>query len=137
MLMLTLDHSRQLAKKFHLDLVVIFGSHASGKLWKHSDLDIAVMGKNPLEPEQWDSAMIQIMRLSKCNKVDLIDLKRQRGVLLNFQIMTKGKCLYEYQKGFFREKQMEAIWKYWDFKPMLADSDRALDYQLTFLEHAR
>ena len=113
--------------------MILFGSQTSGKTSPQSDIDLAVSANQPLAENKWDDLLMEIMKATKSNRIDLIDLKKQRGVLLNFQILTKGKCLFEKKQGLFREKQIESIWKYYDFKPVLNNQDRALDIQQKLL----
>lgn len=42
------QHIAEIAKKYGLKLVVLFGSHVTGKLHTESDVDIAVLPERPL-----------------------------------------------------------------------------------------
>lgn len=72
-----------------IKLVLIFGSVASGKATSDSDLDIAVLPKNPLSAQQKIS-LINALAESSGRPVDLVDLS-QAGEPLLGQILQHGR----------------------------------------------
>lgn len=73
-------------------LVYLFGSQADGTATEQSDIDIAVLLPQKLDPiTRFD---IQESLASKLDRdVDLVDLLFASTVM-QFQVTTKGECLY-------------------------------------------
>ncbi len=80
--------------------------------------------------------MVELMRLSHHDRIDLIDIKKQRDPLLHFQIFSTGKCLYESQPGVFLEKHADALGYYWDTAPFRKDQEEVLKKKINQLNNA-
>ena len=83
-----------LAQEYHLDLLILFGSHAKGTASPDSDLDVAVASKQPLDLTELNNAMIQKLHQ---NKIDVVDLRRCHPVL-GKDILKTGKVLVRQAK---------------------------------------
>lgn len=135
--MLSTDLVHRLVKKYDLDLLVLFGSRVGVNARKESDIDIAYLSKCPLSNDQWDEMMCCIMEHTHLNRVDLVDLHKEHGLLIRYQIYTKGKLLFESRQGLFREKKIDAILHYSDARPVLMDFiDRKLNAFLLSKKYA-
>lgn len=84
-------------KEEDIRLVILFGSAASGKIHKNSDVDIAFLFDKPVDILELTNRVIRLMHT---NSVDVIDLRRA-SPLLRFSIVKRGKLLYEKQPGMF------------------------------------
>ncbi len=107
---------RRVARKYGLDLVVLFGSHASRRARAGSDVDIAVRRRpgrahaNSLKLEL-AGAMEQVF--PERAEVDVVFLNEASSLLL-FQVATTGRPLYERQPLLFWQFQSYAARRYDD-----------------------
>ena len=87
------DISGILAGTPQVQLGILFGSVASGEPRWDSDLDLGVMGEQPLSADQ---KMELVERLAQVagRAVDLVDLQRARGAIVG-QILQTGKRIYD------------------------------------------
>lgn len=126
-----------LAQKHQLDLLILFGSYAKGTPHPNSDLDIAIWkSSGALTPNEWEQLMNDLMRICKKNKIDLIDISKQRDPLLHHQIFTTGKCLYESDSGLFINKHADALGQYWDTAQLRKEKEKLVEKKIHQLIHA-
>lgn len=90
----------ELAKKFHLRYIYLFGSQARGNIKPLSDYDFAVKfnnrKKNHLKERlRLMSALTDILQEEKIDVIDIEDA----DLLLNFNIIKDGKMLYAKNKA--------------------------------------
>jgi predicted nucleotidyltransferase len=104
----------EIAQKSHLKLVVIFGSFASGKNRKDSDLDIAVLGLKEISFKEQIS-LINELSLIFNKDVDLSVLNRANP-LLAFQVSQNPILLYGNYEDFLKFK-LYAFNAYHDYTP--------------------
>lgn len=88
-----------LFKRKRLRLVILFGSAASGKTHRGSDIDIAFLFEKSVDILELTNTVI---RLLHNDNVDVIDLRRA-SPLLKFSVVKKGKLLFEKNPGKFNE----------------------------------
>jgi len=78
----------------HEDLIklcILYGSAASGRLTDRSDIDIAVAGKNKLDPECLAELQVRLS-LKLGYETDLVDINSVEGLILK-EIMRGGVVL--------------------------------------------
>ncbi len=96
---LTVDELKErLAPLFRfpgIQLVVLFGSAASGALRADSDLDLAILGDHALDVVALTNMIISLVH---CNDVDLVDLRRSNPVLM-MEVARTGVLLFERKPG--------------------------------------
>jgi predicted nucleotidyltransferase len=97
-----------------LQLVILFGSTATGKRHGGSDIDIAVLYDHPADIV---SLTTDVMRLMKSNAVDVVDLRRA-SPLLRFAVVSRGILLYEREPGMFHAYSSLAFRRYVDTKKL-------------------
>ena len=103
-----------LFKEAGLQLVLLFGSMASGKANEKSDIDLGFLldeSKNILDLTN------SAIRLLKNDSIDVVDL-RLADPLLKFIAATKGKLLYERTPGLFNSFYSLAVRRYLDTKKL-------------------
>lgn len=87
---LVIQEIRQLAQKYGIDRVILFGSRARGDYQRVSDIDLAVSGKDvvrfALDVEEETSTLL---------KFDIVDLKGPVQEELLDSIASEGRILYE------------------------------------------
>jgi len=107
----------ELAKKYSLKLILLFGSQATGKINKESDYDIAYLpAKNLGYDDEVDinSQFISIFP-HKQGRIDTVDI-RHANPLLIFQISKKNILLSGNREEFIKFK-LRAFKKYNDYAP--------------------
>ncbi|HBR16146.1 MAG: hypothetical protein A3G39_07815 [Deltaproteobacteria bacterium RIFCSPLOWO2_12_FULL_43_16] len=97
-----------------LQLIILFGSYASGKIHKKSDIDLAFLFDKSADILALTN---KIIRLLHTDNMDIIDLRRA-SPLMRFSIAKKGKPLYEAKSGIFNEFYSLAFRMYIDTKKM-------------------
>jgi len=93
------DRLIPLLKEESLQLVLMFGSVASGMMHKKSDIDLAFLFNRPVDILELTN---KVIRLLHTNNVDVIDLKNANP-LLRFSAARNGRILYEKSPGVFNE----------------------------------
>ena len=92
----------KIAKKFHVKLVILFGSFASGKNKADSDLDIAVLGLNTISFSEQVKLANEFAQIFQKD----VDLTAINGAnpLLSFQISKNAVLLFGSQREFMKFK---------------------------------
>ena len=82
-----------------LRLILLFGSVATGKVNKKSDIDLAFLFDKPIDMLALTNRVIRLLRT---DNIDVIDLRRA-SPLLKYSAVRHGKPLYEREPGMFNE----------------------------------
>ena len=116
----------ELAQKFGLSLVVLFGSQATGKTHKKSDIDIAFL--SDIKMGLYDIARMQIEfeQVLKIGKIELVDLRNSPPLLLK-EIAKNSVLLYERDALAFARFKIHAFKRYMESKKLLTLRAAALD----------
>lgn len=90
---------KEIAEKYNINTLYIFGSQASGKTHKNSDYDFAVQFNEKVKEKKYFDlklkVMSEMMRLVKSDKVDLVVLNEKKLPLsLKHRIIKDGKILF-------------------------------------------
>lgn len=101
-----------IARKYEIEVVVLFGSRAKKTAGLKNDLDLAVLTKINLNAKREYKMFIDFIQLFKSDNLDLVALNFA-SPLLRFQVVEYGKLLYERKWGDFRRFQLMAIKDYW------------------------
>jgi predicted nucleotidyltransferase len=97
--------------------VYIFGSTASGKTTRDSDLDLAVVPVSP-EIKKQKLDILQDLAREGFDKVDMVFLDVE-DIVLRFEAVRKNRIIYQ-QPGFDRGEYFSLITRqYFDFQPYL------------------
>lgn len=97
-----------------LQLILLFGSHASGKLHKQSDIDVAFLFDRPVDILALTNKVIKLLHT---NNVDVVDLSRA-SPLLKFSAAKNGTLIYEREAGVFNQFYSLAFRIYADAKKL-------------------
>jgi uncharacterized protein len=97
-----------------LKLVLLFGSAASGRTHKQTDIDLAFLYDKPVDILLLTNRIISIRR---SDTIDVVDLRRA-SPLLKFAIARDCVTLYENGEGFFNEFYSLAFRMYVDTKKL-------------------
>jgi predicted nucleotidyltransferase len=82
-----------------IQLVILFGSAARGKMHPRSDLDLAILADQPLDLIELTN---QVTCLTHINDVDLVDLRRA-SPLLAMEVVRHGRVLHERSPGLYAQ----------------------------------
>lgn len=108
--------------------VYLFGSTATAKENKFSDVDVAVLFDNSLPQEQYTQKSLSIMdELSSIldRNMDVLALNKASS-FLKFQIIKDGLLIYERRDRVKRDFEANAIVEYFDFLPVRKKLETAL-----------
>jgi predicted nucleotidyltransferase len=97
-----------------LQFIVLFGSLASGRIHKESDIDLAFLFD---EPTDILALTNRVIRLLHADKIDVVDLRRA-SPLLCFAAARQGKLLHERSPGLFNSFYSLAFRRYVDTKKL-------------------
>lgn len=84
---------KDIAEKFGLDFILLFGSRAEGKATKKSDFDIAVYGRHILSEEEKLILSHELSYIFKSEDIDIVDIKSSPP-LLRKKIFDSYNLLY-------------------------------------------
>ncbi len=105
-----------------IELVVLFGSAATGRARPRSDLDIAVRGDDVVD---LDALYLALAPRLGTDRLDLVDL-RMAGSILAFEVARHGQPLFERAPGAFRTFQALASRRYCDTAKLRLAQQRAI-----------
>ena len=117
---------QKIAKKFELDIIILFGSYARGHANPESDVDIAVRtklaegqrsaGTARKHDWQWEFDLIRDLVFAlDCGNLDIVFINSANPLLM-FEIATDGIPLYEADDGAFQDFQLYAAKRHHDAK---------------------
>lgn len=99
---------QEIAKKYELVLIILFGSYARGHANPESDVDIAVRTKLREHDWQWEFDLIRDLVFAlDCGNLDIVFINSANPLLM-FEIATEGIPLYEADDGTFQDFQLYA-----------------------------
>ena len=112
----------KVARRYHLDLIVLFGSRAKGHARASSDVDVAVrafkpgwIGKRRVPRWKWNLDVIGAVSSAVDDRrdVDVAFLNRATPLFM-FEVARYGKLLYERKSGDFAVFRSYAARRYDD-----------------------
>jgi len=108
---------QEIFKSFYeIKLAILFGSFASGKQNKESDIDIGVAAKHPITSDN-KMEIIKTISLEFGRSVDVVDLQLKHEPILS-QIITKGKVIYCDDRKLYAEFIKTVVYDAADFLPL-------------------
>jgi predicted nucleotidyltransferase len=120
-----------LAVRRGLDLVVLFGSAARGRIHPHSDVDLAVRRAHGcLDGPGMLDLVAELPTALGVPEVDLVDLRAADPLLLR-QIFDCSVPLFE-EPGAFAAARLHAFHRYEDYRPYLRLERRVVRAALGF-----
>lgn len=105
-----------------LELVVLFGSTATGRRRAGSDVDVAVRCAGDADLDALHGVLAPAL---ETDRLDLVDLRRA-GPILAMEIARSGRLLYESGPGTFRRFQSLASRRYCDTAKLRRAQRRAI-----------
>ncbi len=115
----------KIAKKFGLNLIMLFGSHVTGKTSPASDIDVAILPRNGLKLSSFALISHQLGEILGNYKIDLASIKHASPLFLG-QIAKNCQLLYEEEKGDFLSFRLMAMKRYVDAQPVFKWQEKYL-----------
>lgn len=106
-----------------LQLVLLFGSAATGKMHKRSDIDLAFLFDKPVDILLLTN---KVIRLLHADNIDVVDLKHA-SPLLKFSIVKNCTLIYEKEPWISNEFYSLAFRRYIDTKKMRIAQAKAIE----------
>lgn len=98
-----------------VEIAVVYGSAAQGRLRPDSDIDIGIAGRERFEPERLVDISLQLVRRIH-REIDIIDLRTTRGLVF-YEALTKGVVLLADNRQLMADLMKEAVYYGADFLP--------------------
>src|SRR3989344_4507986 len=117
--------AKEIAGKYGLSLVLLFGSQVTGKTHKESDIDIAYLSDKPLDLMTEARLMVDLMPTFESNAVDIVDLKKAPPLLMKL-IFDHHEVLFCRDYGRYFTYLMYAKRRYREAASLFALRDKAL-----------
>ncbi len=117
-----------------IDLMILFGSRATGKMHAQSDTDIALFSKSTRLRDEHVRLYGEMEDLLH-EEIDVTILDLETDPVLLLEIYQKGKCLYESEPGLFFEQKIRAFKIFEDTEPLRRFRDQALAQRIKALQH--
>lgn len=90
---------KKIAKDHNLSLVILYGSQATGRANKDSDIDIAVLGFEPIGFEKLTDLNNEFADIFETKEID-VKLLHRVDPLFRFQVMRDGVLLFGKSRDF-------------------------------------
>jgi uncharacterized protein len=111
---------QEIAKKYQLKLVLLFGSQVSGKTNKESDFDVAYLSKKNLSFDEENYLNYEFTNIFQHDRVDTVNIKKASPLLL-FGIFRECRVLFEQDDLIFPTYRAYVFKKYVEAKPLLEE----------------
>lgn len=121
--MLDIEKLKKIFKDYpYIASAYLFGSQALGKTGPMSDVDIAVLLREPYPKgrdliHKMDFLAFKIETVLK-KEVDIVEMNRQ-GLIFQYNVLRTGKLIYDADSEFRIRFTAKAISNYCDFEPTL------------------
>jgi predicted nucleotidyltransferase len=102
---------QEIAEKYGLSLVVLFGSQATGQTHKESDIDVAYQSDQKISFDEEIQIDADLIELFKNNDVQLVNVKKASPLFLK-KIVENAIVLYEKNRGIFTDLLLYSLRMY-------------------------
>lgn len=97
--------------QYHIKLLVLFGSMATGDKQKNSDIDLAALFLKPVSAKYELEFFYKLVSLFETDRIDFVALKKANPLILK-EVALYGTPLYENKAHVFDEFIILAMAKY-------------------------
>lgn len=115
----------EIAQKYHLKLVLLFGSAAGGRTHRESDIDIAYLSEESLDFKAAYHLNYEFTDVFQNDRVDIVDMKKAPPLLFH-AIFQNPQILFSADDIVFFSQQAYAFKKYIESKPLYEEKFRQL-----------
>lgn len=102
------EKAEKLARKYNLDLLVLFGSRVSGKIHKDSDYDIGYISNRSKSLEEKIKMEFEVSEDLRIGKIDLVDLKKASPLLMK-NVANNSILLYQKESTLYARFKIYAL----------------------------
>ena len=106
----------ELAKKYQLKLILLFGSRATGKTHKESDYDVAYLPSGNLSYDEETDINLQFIGIFSHDRIDTVDLRKANPLLL-YGIFKNCQILFAEDDLIFYRYRVYILKKYIEAEP--------------------
>lgn len=107
----------ELAKKYHLSLVAVFGSQVSGKIHTKSDFDLAFLSEKSMGLLDIAKMQTEFSDNLKIKNLEMVSLNGASPFLAK-QVSQKGTVLYEAAPSLFAKFKIHSFKKFMETKKL-------------------
>ena len=126
------DLIERIAAQYFLELLLLFGSRASGRNYQGSDFDVAYLGSKNLDLEEETKLIFNLAPIFKSENIDLVNLKKAPPLLF-YAIFNNCQIIYEKEFLLFPSLRAYAFKKYIETKPLYEEKFKRLQAEIAFL----
>jgi|SRR3989338_9394913 len=124
----------QLAHRYGLRLVLLFGSQAIGQTHKESDIDVAYLPEKSFDFDQECYLNYEFTNIFRQDRVDTVDIKKAHPLLM-YTVFDHPKILFQADNKIFSIYQAYAFKKYIEAKPIFEERSRRLQEYVNNISH--
>jgi len=110
---------KNLAEKYRLSMVIVFGSQVKGKTHSQSDVDLAFVSEKSLGPSDIAKMQIEFAENLKVKNLDMTAINGAPPFLLK-QMAQNSIVLYEKEHSLFAKFKIYAFKRFMEAKNLLA-----------------
>lgn len=105
---------KDIADKYQLDLILLFGSRAVGDLHLESDFDIAVYGRQNLSEAEKIQLVYELGNIFRTDDIDLVDLRTaspllEKEILKNYKVLLQRDEMLLYRLELANMRKMKEL----------------------------
>ena len=123
---------KEIAQKYGLSFVALFGSQATGKTHQKSDIDIAYLSKNDLGLERESNLIFDLSAIFRNENIDLLNLKNAKP-LLYYGVFKNCRVIFEKTPLTFQTLRAYAFKKYVETKPLYEERFKRLEAKIAYI----
>ncbi len=101
----------EIAEKYELYFILLFGSMVTGTATEESDIDVAIYGRHILTETEKIQLTVEFFPLLKTEKIDLVDIKIA-SPLLRKKIFDAYKILYVKDASLLYQVELTSLYEY-------------------------
>lgn len=120
---------KKIAQKYNLELILLFGSRATGRIRKESDFDVAYLSGKNLDLMEESRLIVELVPIFRSENIDLVNLKKANPLLL-YAITKNCQVIYEKKSLAFCSLRAYAFKKYVETKPLYESDIKKIQKEL-------
>ena len=117
-----------IARKYELSLLVLFGSRVNGNYTKYSDWDFAFKKSKDFSTRNYQELYQEFNKIFE--RFDLVDLDKEEDILLKRNIAENSKLIYEDREGVYDLFVVNSVYEYIDYLPFFKIEEEIINSRL-------
>lgn len=123
---------REIAQKYHLKLVLLFGSQSIGRTTNESDIDLAYVPEKSLNFSQEYHLNFDFTNVFQENRVDTVDIRKSNPLLM-YAVFQHPQILFQNNDKTFAQYRAYSFKKYVEAKPFYEEKARRLKENISMI----